>query len=504
MSVRAAVFGLLALVSVGAQAQSANFEAVADEARKLASQAYAAPSGEGVSPEFRNLNYDAYQNIRFRPEAALWRGRPGLYQLQLFPAGFLFKEPVRLYVAGSGDAEPISAKPEWFSWDRSGIQSPPSIVPVGGFRVHFPLHKLNGEEEVAAFLGASYFRLIGREQVYGASARGLAIDTAQPQRKEEFPAFRAFWLMPPAPESRELTVLALLDSPSVAGAYRFKLLPGTTTRLEVTAYLFGRNDVSLLGLAPLTSMFLVGENSPKRPADYRPEVHDSDGLQLETGSGERLWRPLNNPAALSISSFADRNPRGFGLMQRDRDFDHYRDTQARYERRPSLWVEPIGEWGEGEVRLIEIPSPAEKHDNVVAFWVRKAPLKKGEHLEIAYRLYALADEQNLAPRGRAMSSTVVPANLPGSEGHSPTMRRGFVEFTGGDLPVLRSEQPVAGVVELSAGKLLRAQAEKIPERHSWRLMFEFEPEGKAPIDVRAALKLYDEPLTETWLYQWRP
>jgi periplasmic glucans biosynthesis protein len=495
---------LFVLLSGGAGAQGFSFESVVEEARQLAAKPYAAPSGEGVTPALKDLGYDAYQNLRFRPEMSLWRGRPGFYQVQLFPSGFLFREPIRLSIVAGDRAEAVAAKPEWFDWERSGIKTPPSPVPVAGFRLHFPLHKPGGEDEVAAFLGASYFRLIGREQVYGSSARGLAIDTAQQQRKEEFPAFRAFWLVAPPPESRELTVFALLDSPSVAGAYRFKLTPGTSTIIEVGATLFARNDVGLLGLAPLTSMFLVGENSPKRPADYRPEVHDSDGLQLETSRGERLWRPLNNPPALSISAFADTNLRGFGLMQRDRDFDHYRDTQANYQRRPSLWVEPIGEWGEGELRLIEIPSPAEKNDNIVVFWVRKAPLKKGERLEVSYRLHALADEARLSPRGRAIGSTVVPANLPGSEGHSATARRAFVEFTGSDLAMLRPEQPVTGTVTLNAGKLLRAQAEKLPERQSWRLVFEFEPEGKTPIELRAALKLYDEPLTETWVYQWRP
>jgi len=495
---------LLALVSVEANADAFGFEQVVDEARRLAAKPYAAPSREGVPQELQELSYDAYQNLRFRPEASLWRARPGFFQVQLFPAGFLFREPIRLSIVAGDRAEAVAASPGWFDWDRSGIKSPPATVPIAGFRLHFPLHKPGGEDEVAAFLGASYFRLIGREQVYGVSARGLAIDTAQQQRKEEFPTFRAFWLLAPPPDSRELTIFALLDSPSVAGAYRIKLKPGTGTLAEVGATLFARNDVGLLGIAPLTSMFLVGENSLKRPADYRPEVHDSDGLQLATGTGEAIWRPLNNPPGLSVSSFADANPRGFGLMQRDRDFDHYRDTQASYQRRPSLWIEPIGDWGEGEVRLIEIPSPAEKHDNIVAFWVRKAPLRKGEQLEVSYHLHALADDARLVPRGRVVGSTVVPANLPGTEGHSPTARRGFVEFAGADLAILRPEQPVAGRITLSAGKLLRAQAEKLPDRQSWRLMFEFEPEGKTPIELRATLALYDELLTETWVYQWRP
>ncbi|HEX2884922.1 glucan biosynthesis protein G [Vineibacter terrae] len=482
-----------------------DYDVVIEEARRLAMAPYQAPAPAALPAEWRDLTYDRYQQIRFRPAASLWSDRKAFFRAQFFAAGFIYSTPVAINIVTDGVANPFVASRDLFNWNDVKLKEPPpEQVPLAGFRLHYPLHGPEPVDEIAAFIGASYFRLLGRNQVYGISARGLAIDTGL-QRQEEFPAFRAFWLETPAPEAREITFHALLDSPALAGAYKFTLRPGTETRLEVTATLFTRHGVGLLGVAPLTSMFLAGKNSDRRqPGDFRPEVHDSDGLLIETGQREWLWRPLSNSADLDIASFGDKNPRGFGLIQRDRTFDHYQDLQALYHRRPSLWVEPVGDWGEGEVRLIEIPADSEIHDNVVAFWVGREPVKAGQRLELKYRLHSFAEAARFPPGGRAIATRVGVSDLFGTGKPSKTARRVVVDFAGGELENLRPEHPVSAQVSVTVGKLLDAQLQPIIPSKAWRLVADIEPDGKKPIEMRAFLRLYDEALTETWTYRWRP
>jgi glucans biosynthesis protein len=426
----------------------------------------------------------------------LWQDSKGLFRVEFFPAGFLYDTPVSLFAVDDGKVTPIAGSPDMFDFSGTTLKSVPATVAIAGFRISYPLHGPQ-LDEVVAFLGASYFRPIGREQAYGVSARGLAIDTGLP-RPEEFPVFRAFWLVTPTETARDVVVYALLDTPAAAGAYAFTIRPSTRTVIDVAATLYMRHDVSLLGVAPLTSMFLSGKSGPRRD-DYRPEVHDSDGLYMATGKGERIWRPLANPPTLTISSFADNNPRGFGLMQRERSFAEYQDTNSSFERRPSLWVEPIGDWGEGDVRLIEIPSDAERNDNIAAFWAPRWPPKQGEQRDYRYRLSALSDDASLSATGRVVATrytAVVPDR--------PQQRRFVVEFAGGDLESLRAEQPVIADVAVSSGKLVDKRVENIPGQHSWRVFIDVEPDGKTPVDLRAFLSLRGEALTETWTYLLKP
>jgi glucans biosynthesis protein len=481
------------------------YENVLEEARRRSTAPYQAPAPADLPAEWRKFSYDQYQQIRYRPAASLWSDRKAFFRAQFFAAGFIYSTPVDIHVVTEGVSNPFVAGRELFDWSDIKLKEPPpERIPLAGFRLHYPLHGAEPVDEVAVFLGASYFRLLGRNQVYGISARGLAIDTGL-QRQEEFPAFRAFWLVTPDPQAREIVFYALLDSPALTGAYQFTLRPGTETRLEVTATLFMRHGVGLLGIAPLTSMFLAGKNSDRRaPGDYRPEVHDSDGLLLETGAGEWIWRPLSNPAELDIASFGDRNPRGFGLIQRERAFDQYQDLQALYHQRPSLWVEPMGEWGEGEVRLIQIPTDSEIHDNIVAFWMGREPAKGGQQVQLRYRLHSFAEADRFPPGGRAVATRVGLSDLYGTGKPSKTARRVVVDFAGGDLVNLRPEHPVSAQVSVSVGKLLKAELLPIATTRAWRLVADVEPDGKKPVEMRAFLRLYDEALTETWTYRWRP
>jgi glucans biosynthesis protein len=488
--------------SASGQPGPIDFAMVQARAQQLASSPYKPADPAALPGELQQLGYDSYQAIRFRPERSLLQAEGGLFRAQLFAAGFLFREPVSIHLVGREAAQPISAGPELFEWSQANLKkSPPTNVPLAGFRLHFPLHGTAPVDEIAAFLGASYYRLIGRGQVYGTSARGLAIDTGL--AREEFPAFREFWLVSPPPDDAAMTVYALLDSPSVAGAYRFVLRPGARTVADVTAVLHARKDIGLLGVAPLTSMFLSGELSGRRGIDYRPEVHDADGLLIETGAGEHLWRPLSNPQQLATSVFAG-TPHGFGLLQRDRNFDHYQDLQAQYHRRPGFWVRPKGDWGDGAIRLIEIPSPSEIHDNIVAFWTPRTPLKAGTRVEYSYTIAALSDDDRLSPRGRVVATRQTTAAASGLAPPKPNARRMVVDFAGPDLTGLSVDQPITGDVSVSSGRLGEVRVEPVPPLDLWRLVFDVEPEGTKPVELRAFLRLRGEPLTETWSYRWQP
>ena len=380
-----------------------NFADVRRRAEVLATQPFKAPDND-LPKFFRELNYDQYRDIRFQADKSLWRAEALPFEVQFVPLGFLFKQPVAINVVEEGASQPVEYANDLFDYGKNQIPGDvPKDLGFSGFKVLYPLHIDGRYDEVAVFQGASYFRAVGQNQNYGISARGLAIDTGLP-KPEEFPYFREFWLEKPDKDATELTVYALLDSQSVTGAYRFMIKPGVNTQIEVKASLFVREKVQKFGVVPLTSMFFHGALNERFFDDFRPQVHDSDGLLMMNGNGEWIWRPLNNPARLRISAFQDQNPHGFGLLQRDRDFDDYQDLEAHYHIRPSIWVEPQGEWGKGSVQLIEIPSDAERYDNIAAFWVPEKPVEPGQQLEYNYRLYFFLEMANLSPGGRVLSS----------------------------------------------------------------------------------------------------
>jgi glucans biosynthesis protein len=382
---------LLVTSAATAQDVASTFDAVETMAAKLAAEPYKeTPSIEG---DMRRLSYDQYRALRTKPDTALWREGKSLFRVESFLAGFIYEKPVQIYVVEGDKATPVTVGADQFDFTDTDLKQPPQKIELAGFKLTHPINLPDKFDEVAAFLGATYFRFVGRGQVYGASARGLAIDTGI-GKPEEFPFFKAFWLVRPADDATAMTVWALLDSPGATGAYAFTLRPGARTVIDTKAVLYMRNDVQVLGIAPLTSMYFSGKSKPT-PDDYRPEIHDSDGLYQSTGKGEQIWRALQNPGALVVSAFRDSNPKGFGLLQRERNFDRYQDTAANLQSRPSLWVEPSENWGDGEVRLLEIPSQSETNDNIAAFWVSRWPAKKGERKQYLYRLSALKDEPAL-------------------------------------------------------------------------------------------------------------
>ncbi len=354
-----------------------------------------------------------------------------------------------------------------------------------------------------SFLGATNFRVLARGQRYGLHARGVAVDTALPSG-EEFPYFREVWIETPAANASAIMMHALLDSPSLTGAYHFKITPGVASAVDISATLYARKDIKKLGLAPMASMFFSGEGRPRAGEDYRPEVHNSDGLLIHNGAGEWLWRPLRNPSQLAVSDFVDRDVRGFGLMQRDRNFDHYQDLEAQAEARPSYWVEPLGDWGEGAVELVEIPTPDETNDNVLSYWMPKQPLKKGGSTTFSYRLHALNEltDETSHPGGKIVAT--YEEKLPPQPDSDIRPQRFIVDFSGGDLGYyLQNAGVVEAVVTTSSGKILASSVVPHARIGGFRATFDIVPQADTTADMRVYLSAGGKAITETWIYPWR-
>jgi glucans biosynthesis protein len=481
--------------------QPFDYAALKGQARALAQAPYKVPS-DRLPDDIAHLDWDQYQALRFRPDHALWADDKLRFHAQFFHLGLFFKRPVRMFEFADGKAQELAYDPAMFDYGKSGVKPGKLHADLGfaGFRLNFHTAP---KTDIAAFLGASYFRAVGGDRQYGLSARGLAIDTGM-GRPEEFPDFVAYYLEKPSPTSNTLVVYGLLDSPSTTGAYRFAITPGDSLVMDIDAALYPRKAIERLGIAPCTSMFQYGENDRRMANDWRPEIHDSDGLSMWSGNGEWIWRPLTNPANLQFNAFADANPRGFGLLQRDREFDHYQDDGVFYDRRPSLWVEPKGSWGEGSVQLIEIPTVDETFDNIVAFWNPKKPVQPGEELLMGYRLYWGARPQAQPPLALCVATRTGLGGIVGQK--RPYFSWRFaVDFAGGDLALLDGEAKVEPVMSVSRGQVEITSARPLHAIRGWRAMFDLVPDERSePITVRLYLASKGQPLTETWLYQWQP
>lgn len=478
------------------------YEDVVRRARELAAVAFddhMPPLPEPVA----NLDFDTYRKIRFKPERSLLAQDGSDFRMQMFHLGFLFKRPITVNIIRDGVPTPVPYSTHLF--DAGAIlqdKKLPVNLGFAGFRLHYPLNNPHISDELISFLGASYFRFLGRDQQYGLSARGLAINSG---RHEEFPIFREFWVESPAPGAERIGVYALLDSPSVTGAFQFYIYPSKETVLDVTATFFIRKSVENLGIAPLTSMFFVGENDRRFLDEYRPELHDSDGLLIHSSSGEWIWRPLRNPSEQAHSFFMDKSIRGFGLLQRDRNFEHYQDIDLHYELRPGYWVEPIGDWGPGRVELIEMPTNDETNDNIVVFWSPDQKPQAGQMLVYRYRLKSVGDAVDLHTGGRAINTYQGKPKAAGSpEPVLPGTRRFLIDFAGNDLAYYALDPArVAIDASVSNGRVLRTFLTKNPKIDGFRAGIDVEAPLGETIDIRAFLRAGDRALTETWIYPWK-
>ncbi len=481
----------------GNTAYAFDFADVAVRAKVLSQSAYKKPASN-LPKTVDDLSYDQYRDIRFDTDKSLWRSANLPFEVAFFHQGLFYDHPVKISEVIQKRVREIKFDPQSFNYGKNAIDKK-EVAQLGfaGFRVHTALNSKKYKDEVVVFLGASYFRALGKGQAYGASARGLAIDTAQ-NSGEEFPQFSEFWLVRPKGNDHEMTIYALLDSRRATGAYRFIVKPGSTTQVDVKAQLFLRENVTTLGIAPLTSMYFFGENQRSTVEDYRPEVHDSDGLSVQTGSDEWIWRPLVNPKRLLVTSFALENPKGFGMMQRERNFSSFQDLEARYEKRPSVWIEPTGKWGKGRIELVQLPTADETNDNAVAFWVPDLMPKPGQPYNVEYTMRWEKESETQPPNAWVTQTR---------RGHGYVKKVDssialIVDFDGPAFKKLPADAKLEGAVTIDAnGNLMEANTYRNEVTGGWRIAVRLDRKDDAkPVELTAHLRNGKEVLSETWSY----
>ena len=501
-------------VALGMESAEVNLDYVAQRALERARQPFHSPKAD-LPKVLRqeNLDYDKYREIEFRHDRALWAAEELPFRVEFFHPGYLYQEPVRVYEFTATYVQPIRFVQDFFNYRALRIQHQiPADTGYAGFRLLYELNESNKWDEVGAFLGASYFRLLGKGQRYGQSARGLALDCGEPDRQEEFPIFTDWWLGKPHKESGQLTLYAILDSPSCAGAYQFVIRPGETTVVDVEAVLYFRETnkifavntnrlpLETIGWAPLTSMFWFGKNTERKPSDYRPEVHDTDGLLVHMGNGEVFWQPLNNPPVMRHQVFFAPNIRGFGLLQRERSFAAYQDLFNLFQLEPGVWVEPHGNWGDGDLHLVELTALYEGFDNIVAFWdprEKPAPLQP---CRFGYTLRWMSDSAEL-------SENRVVATRVGLDAVGSDRRQFVIDFDGPGLDALPEDDRPEAIANCSTNAVIFFnQVLRNPYARTWRVILKMEPRpgNTDPVNLRCTLQQGTNILSETWTYHWSP
>jgi glucans biosynthesis protein len=500
--------------SFAQQSADVSLDYIAQKAEQRARKPFHSPRAD--LPDFLRadkLDYDKYREIEFRHEKALWASEGLPYRVEFFHPGYLYEEPVHIYEFTLTHVQPVRFVQDFFNYRNLHIEKQiPVDTGYAGFRLLNQLNSPDKWDELGSFLGASYFRLLGKGQRYGPSARGLALDCGEPDRPEEFPIFTDWWLGKPSRTDDRLRLYAILDSVSCAGAYKFTIIPGESTVVDVEAILFfreedkiraastGEKPLRTIGMAPLTSMFWYGKSSERKFDDYRPEVHDSDGLLIQMGNGEILWRPLNNPPQMSHQRFVAKDIKGFGLLQRDRNFASYQDLFNLYHLVPSLWVEPQGHWGEGEVNVVELSTQYEGLDNVVAFWDPKEKPLPLQPFRFAYTLSWTRETDKL-------SEDKVIATRLGVDPRDPKRQQFAIDFAGPKISPIPENTPPQAISSCSENAMIvENQIFRNPFSDSWRVMLKLEPkpDNKTPVDIRCTLQKGEEVLGETWTYHWSP
>ena len=478
------------------------FAKVIEKAEKGARSAYRAP--QEIPAFMQDLAYQDYQNIRFNPDKSLWKDRELPFQLMFIPPGLFYQHSVKINIVENGEQRPLSFQREWFTFSDPELgKKVPHDLGYAGFKLTHPINQPGLQDQFMVFAGASYFRAVAAGNAWGISARGVAINTGLPQG-EEFPSFTEYWMEPPATDAKMMTVYALLDGPSISGAYKFEITPGERTNIRVQNVLFPRKDIELLGIAPLTSMFFYGENMTRPTGEWRPEVHDSDGLLIQDRlSGEWLWRPLLNPETLEMDYFATDNVGAFGLIQRANGFDEFRDMEAHYEKRPSMIVRPVEGWGKGAIVLTQLPTHNETNDNIVAFWKPGQPVKAGAEFSFAYDVIVGSRDIQDIEIGKARHTFVGDGNRIGG-GDTEGAYRFIVDFEGGALDDMGADAKVLSEVSAFGGaELIEHYVQYNETSGQWRLSVLAKPATNKSLNLRAYLKREDDnsALTETWTYR---
>ena len=498
MYAQALALSLLALTSLPVSADAPfSLKNVQDIAQKLSQSPY----HDDMPPlpkQIDNLDYDAMRDIRWKDEYTLWKDKNLPFQVKFAQRSGYLRYSINFFTISPDGVKPFPYSSDYFNFGRTKLNGPlPSDVGYGGFRIHYAINNPKYLDEIIVFSGPSYFRSLAQDQGYGLSCRGLAVNSGIVGVPEEFPVFTTFWLQQPAPHATEITFYALLDGPSVTGAYQFKLRPGRETQADVTATLYFRKSIAYLGIAPLTSMFWFGENTSSHFGDFRPEVHDTDGALIANGVGEWLWRPLENYPNTHFNSFADENPKGFGLFQRDRNFDHYQDLEVNYQLRPSCWVEPLAPWGKGSVNLVQLPIPDETTDNIGLNWQPAKAPAPGDKIDVQYRLHWLMDDPNLPPLAHVSATRV---NHPTRLFPDPRI---VLDFVGHGIDGLADKDlPHANVSATSGVPITDVQVIRNPYEKSLRVSFTI-PDKDKIAELRCQLQRPDgSPFSEVWTYTW--
>ena len=486
------------------------YEDVVERARLMAEGDYA-PQHSVTLPEVEQLDFDRWRKIQFRNETDPLKDPSGRYKLQVFHLGHLFKKDVRINLIQDGREIAFDYSAKSFDYGSVTFAKPlPPDLGYAGFRVHYPLNNVRQYDELISFVGASYFRFLGRDQKYGLSARGLAIGTGNLDNNEEFPFFKEFWVERPENGSDRIAIYALMDSPSLAGAYRFDVYPQDKTAVIITASLFPRRTVHRLGMAPLTSMYMIGENDRhmndrNKYDEFRTELHDSDGLLIHTSDDLWIWRPLKNPQIQEVQRFQVSNLKGFGLMQRDRQFSHYSDIELNYEERPSYWIEPSHDWGSGQVELVELATKDETADNIVCAFVPDGALEPGKRFTFTYKIRSMNAGLSLHDIGYVRDTySAPPVALGSTENALPDSRRYLIDFSGGNLAYfLKNPDVVRIVASTQKSQLLRSFLILNPKIGGFRVMIDvrFEPDTVGTMQV--FLEANGKAITESWHYAWR-
>ncbi len=464
---------------------------VLELARVLSKRPYQGP----VSPlpeVFANLDADGYAQIKALPSTFLWEKEGRGFTIEPLHRGFAFQAPTALFVIEDGLIRRIAYERDRFDFGKLNVPETLPNLGFSGFRM-FGDAKDGPMREVAIFQGATFYRSAARNQVIGATARGLIMKLGD-QKGEEFPAFRAFWMEKPSPASDTIIIHALLDSESVTGAYRFTIKSGEVTIIDTEMTLIPRVPVDNYGIAGMTATYYFGPNSRRNIEDVRASAYEAGGLQIKNGNEEWVWRPLNNPQALQISVFVDPSPRGFGLLQRDRDFASFLDDEQAFEKRPTIWNEPIGEWSAGSVQLTEIPSDNDVNDNIVAYWRPKQPLVPDQEQSFVYRQFWCWQPPERPPLAIVCGTRIGKA--------SGKKRRFVVEFNDDRFKLLDELSAIKPVLSSSIGTLSRIKVTFYPERRLCRVSFDLDPGNDTMSELRLLLTRNDKPTSETWLYRW--
>jgi glucans biosynthesis protein len=482
-----------------AQPSRLNYADINRRARDLAAAPFAAATG--LPDQLAKLDENNWREIHFRSDKAFIASTN--FHLHPIHLGGRYRQPVTINLVRDGIATPLPYANNLFDYGRAKFdRALPVNTGFAGVQIMAPLNDPRIYDICLEFLGATSFRLVSRDQTMGLSARAVSVNAGLPE--EEFPFYREIWIETSETNADTLSLYAVFDSPSVTGALKIELTTGASSCADITTTLYPRKANLKLGCAPLVSLFYAGENSHHQPRDYRPEIHDSDGLLINTGAGEWLWRPLRNTDKLSTTAFLDQNIRGFGLLQRDRSFDHYQDPAHHFERRPSYWIEPKDGWGNGRIELVEAPTTDIKGPNITASWVFAAPAQIGQALSFSYRLTSYLDHPRLSPNARVINTFVEHVHSLGSNDPiTPTRRRFILDFAGGDLAYYQDNpQLVEFVPSTTFGRIISKTIVYVPQINGFRAQFDVDLGKESATDVRAFLRAGQRSLSETWTYPW--